>query len=353
MSSLFDTIQMGDLALNNRIVMSPLTRCRAPGRIANALMVEYYRQRASAGLIISEATAILPMGVGYPDTPGIWSDEQVKAWQPITEAVHQAGGKIVCQLWHVGRVSHPHYLNGETPVSSSAVALRSHVRLLRPQVDYPVPRALEINEIPAIIEAYRTAAQNAKAAGFDGVELHGANGYLPDQFLQSSTNQRTDAYGGPIEHRARFMLEATDALISVWGASRVGVHLSPGCDTQDMGDDDPAATFGYLVDALNQRDIAFIFSREDLNQTDALTPQLRKRFNGTWIGNMNLSPDSASQLLADNTVDAVAFGRDYIATPDLVTRLQNGSALNEGDHNTYYSPGSAGYTDYPTLDTAD
>tara|TARA_R110001583_G_scaffold172411_1_gene326173 strand:+ start:3563 stop:4657 length:1095 start_codon:yes stop_codon:yes gene_type:complete len=349
MPSLFDSIQMGDLELANRIVMSPLTRCRAPGRLPNALMVEYYRQRASAGLIISEATAIMPMGVGYPDTPGIWSDEQVKGWQLITEAVHQAGGKIVCQLWHVGRVSHPHYLDGATPVSSSAVALRSHVRLLRPQVEYPVPRALATDEIPAIIEAYRQAAENAKAAGFDGVELHGANGYLPDQFLQTSTNQRTDAYGGPIENRARFMLEATDALIAVWGASRVGVHLSPACDTQDMGDDDPAATFGYVVEALDQRHIAFIFSREDLSNDNALTPDLAQRFSGVWIGNMNLSRDHAIQRLEGRIVDAVAFGRDFIANPDLVARLQTGAALNEGNMETYYASGSEGYTDYPVL----
>ena len=228
MSNLINPLQLGELNLPNRVVMAPLTRCRASaGRVPNALMAEYYVQRASAGLILSEATSVCPQGVGYPDTPGIWSDAQVEGWKLVTKAVHAAGGRIFLQLWHVGRVSHPAYLDGQLPVAPSAIAPKGHVSLLRPQQEYVAPRALETAEIPAVVEAYRKGAENAKQAGFDGVEIHGANGYLLDQFLQDSTNKRTDAYGGSIENRARLMLEVTDAVISVWGSGRVGMHLAP------------------------------------------------------------------------------------------------------------------------------
>lgn len=348
MPGLFDPIQMGELHLSNRVIMSPLTRCRAEGRIPNALMAEYYAQRASAGLIISEATAVTPMGVGYPDTPGIWSDEQVEGWKLVTDAVHQAGGKIVCQLWHVGRISDPSYLNGELPVSASAIKPAGHVSLVRPIKEFETPRALETAEIPAIIEAYRVGAENARKAGFDGVELHGANGYLPEQFLHSSTNQRTDQYGGSLENRARFMLEATDALISVWGAGRVGVHLSPRGDAHDMGDANPAETYGYLMQAFSERGIAFVFTREHFNEP-ALTPALKKQFSGAFIANMNMTSEQAEQLVADGVVDAVAWGKAFISTPDLVTRLQQKAAWNEWDMSTFYGSGPKGYTDYPAL----
>ena len=237
MANLFEPIKMGDLLLPNRIIMAPLTRCRANvGRVPNDLMVEYYRQRASAGLIITEATSVSPMGVGYPATPGIWSDEQVAGWQKITTAVHQAGGRIMLQLWHVGRISDPHYLDGALPVAPSAIAAQGHVSLLRPKQAYVTPRALATEEIAGIVDAYRLGAQNAKKAGFDGVEIHGANGYLLDQFLQDGSNQRTDQYGGSIENRARLMLEVTDAVVSVWGAGRVGMHLAPRADAHSMGD---------------------------------------------------------------------------------------------------------------------
>jgi 2,4-dienoyl-CoA reductase-like NADH-dependent reductase (Old Yellow Enzyme family) len=346
MTSLFDPIRMGDLELANRIIMSPLTRCRAPGRVPNALMAEYYVQRATAGLIISEATAVTPMGVGYPDTPGIWSDEQVEGWKQVTDAVHQAGGKIVCQLWHVGRISHPSYLNGELPVSASAVKPAGHVSLIRPITEFVTPRALETDEIPAVIEAYRKGAENALKAGFDGVELHGANGYLPEQFLHSSTNLRSDQYGGSLENRARFMLEATDALISVWGASRVGIHLSPRGDAHDMGDANPAVTYGYLMQQFSQRGIAFVFTREHFNEP-ALTPELKKQFSGAFIANMMMSGEQAEQLVADGVVDAVAWGKAFISTPDLVARLQQKAAWNEWDMSTFYASGPVGYTDYP------
>ena len=259
MTTLFDPITIGDLQLANRIIMAPLTRCRADeGRVPNALMAEYYVQRASAGLIISEATSVTPMGVGYPNTPGIWSDAQIRGWSNITKAVHGAGGKIVLQLWHVGRISDPSYLNGELPVAPSAIQPAGHVSLVRPLKDFVTPRALETEEVADIVDAYRQGAENAKAAGFDGVEIHGANGYLLDQFLQSSTNQRSDRYGGSLENRARLLLEVTDAVVSVWGAGRVGVHLSPRADLHDMGDANRAETFTYVASELGKRGIAFI-----------------------------------------------------------------------------------------------
>lgn len=254
MSILFQPLRLGEMELPNRIIMAPLTRCRASeGRVPNALMRDYYVQRASTGLILTEATSIMPMGVGYPDTPGIWSEAQTDGWRRITEAVHDSGGRIMLQLWHVGRVSHPIYLNGAPPVGPSAIAPAGHVSLLRPYQPYPIPRALPLSEIAEIVEAYRRAAENAKAAGFDGVELHGANGYLLDQFLQDSANTRTDRYGGPVENRARLMLEATDAAIAVWGPGRVGVHLAPRGDSHSMGDSDPKATFGYVARELGKR----------------------------------------------------------------------------------------------------
>src|SRR5580698_7600592 len=237
MTKLFEPIRLGDLELPNRIIMAPLTRSRAgSSRIANPLMAEYYSQRASAGLILTEATVVSPMGIGYADTPGVWSDEQVEGWKLTTRAVHAAGGKIFLQLWHVGRISDPVFLNGQKPVAPSAVAAKGNVSLLRPERPFSVPRPLDTHEIAEIIAAFRKGAENAQRAGFDGVELHGANGYLLDQFLQDSTNLLTDEYGGSLENRARVLLEATDAAISVWGAQRVGVHLAPRADAHGMGD---------------------------------------------------------------------------------------------------------------------
>ncbi|SOB50010.1 alkene reductase [Pseudomonas lundensis] len=349
MTTLFDPIKLGELELPNRIIMAPLTRCRADeGRVPNALMAEYYVQRASAGLILSEATSVTPMGVGYPDTPGIWSDAQVRGWTNITKALHQAGGRIFLQLWHVGRISHPTYLNGETPVAPSAIAAKGHVSLLRPKVDFPTPRALETAEIADIVEAYRTGAENAKAAGFDGVEIHGANGYLLDQFLQSSTNQRTDQYGGSVENRARLLLEVTDAAISVWGPGRVGVHLSPRADLHDMGDENLSETFGYVARELGKRGIAFICSRE-AEGADSLGPQLKAAFGGPYIANERFTKDSANALLAAGKADAVAFGVPYIANPDLPERFKADAPLNEPQPQTFYSHGPEGYIDYPAL----
>ena len=349
MTTIFDPITLGDLKLPNRIIMAPLTRCRADeGRVPNALMAEYYVQRASAGLIISEATSVTPMGVGYPDTPGIWSNDQVRGWSNITKAVHAAGGRIVLQLWHVGRISHPSYLNGETPVAPSAIAPAGHVSLVRPLSDYPVPRALETAEIAEIVDAYRVGAENAKAAGFDGVEVHGANGYLLDQFLQSSTNHRTDEYGGSLENRARLMLEVTDAVIEVWGAGRVGMHLAPRADSHDMGDENLSETFTYVARELGKRGIAFICSREK-EADDSLGPQLKKAFGGQYIANERFTKDSANAWLASGKADAVAFGVPFIANPDLPERLQQDAPLNPAHPETFYSKGPVGYIDYPRM----
>jgi 2,4-dienoyl-CoA reductase-like NADH-dependent reductase (Old Yellow Enzyme family) len=350
MTTLFDPLKVGALELPNRIVMAPLTRARAAGegRVPNALMAEYYEQRASAGLILSEATSVTPMGVGYADTPGIWSDEQVEGWKQVTEAVHQAGGRIFLQLWHVGRISDPIFLNGDTPVAPSAIKPAGHVSLVRPIKDYETPRALDLEEIPGIVAAYRKGAENAKKAGFDGVEVHGANGYLLDQFLQDKTNQRTDAYGGSIENRARLMLEVTDACIAVWGADRVGMHLAPRRDSHDMGDSTPLETFGYVARELGKRGIAFICAREALGD-DRLGPELKKAFGGVYIANEKMTKESAEQLLNSGEADAVAWGQWFIANPDLPERLKRNAPLNPARPDKFYASGAEGYTDYPAL----
>jgi 2,4-dienoyl-CoA reductase-like NADH-dependent reductase (Old Yellow Enzyme family) len=347
---LLSPIRIGAWGLANRLIMAPLTRCRSSeGRVPNAMMAEYYRQRASAGLIISEATSVDPMGVGYPDTPGIWSKEQVEGWKLVTNAVHEAGGKIILQLWHVGRVSDPSYLGGELPVAPSALAPEGHVSLIRPMKPFVTPRALELSEIPAIIEAYRKGAENAKKAGFDGVEIHGANGYLPDQFLQDSTNKRTDEYGGSIENRARFMLEAVDAAISVWGADRVGLHLAPQGDSHSMGDSDPIATFCYVAREASKRGLAFLFVREDLKAERPVGPAIREAFEGAYIVNQQLTKESAEDAINSGLADAASFGRDFIANPDLPKRFALNAPLNEAHPETFYAPGEEGYLDYPFL----
>ncbi len=349
---LFQPLQAGALVLPNRIVMSPLTRCRAStGRVPNSMMAAYYAQRASFGLIIAEATAVCPMGVGYPNTPGIWSAEQIEGWRGVTRAVHDAGGQIVLQLWHVGRISDPCYLKGELPVAPSAIRPAGHVRLVRPTKEYATPRALAIDELPAILEAYRQGAGNAQVAGFDGVEIHGANGYLLDQFLQDSSNHRTDDYGGSIENRARLMLEVTDAVSSVWGAERVGMHISPRGDAHDMGDSNPTATFGYVARELGHRGLAFLFAREPLDH-EALGPQLKEQFGGVFIANQGLTGPSARDAITAGLADAVAFGQAAIATPDLVERLRVGAPWNAPDPGTFYGDGPAGYLDYPQLATS-
>jgi len=349
MPTLFDSLQLGPLTLPNRIFLAPLTRARAgQQRIPNALMAEYYRQRSSAGLILTEATSVTPMGVGYANTPGIWSQEQVEGWKLITQAVHEAGGHIFLQLWHVGRISDPQFLDGALPVAPSAIAPAGHVSLVRPLKSFVTPRALELAEIPDIIEAYRKGAENAKLAGFDGVEIHGANGYLLDQFLQTKTNQRTDEYGGSLENRARLMLEVTDAVISVWGADRVGMHLAPRGDAHDMGDANPLETFSYVARELGRRKIAFIAAREH-QSPDSIGPALKKAFGGVYVANEKFTLESGNAILSAGDADAVAFGVPFLANPDLPKRFASGAALNAPDPATFYADGAKGYTDYPAL----
>jgi 2,4-dienoyl-CoA reductase-like NADH-dependent reductase (Old Yellow Enzyme family) len=353
MPSLFESVQLGALQLKNRIIMAPLTRCRASGddgRTPNDLMKEYYVQRATAGLIITEATSVTAMGVGYPNTPGIWSEAHVQGWKNITTAVHQVGGKILLQLWHVGRISDPLYLDGKLPVAPSAIAPAGHVSLVRPEKNYVTPRALEISEIKEIIEAFRTGATNAKLAGFDGVEIHGANGYLLDQFLQDGSNQRTDLYGGSLENRARFMLEVTDAVISVWGADRVGMHLAPRGDSHDMKDSDLRETFSYVAKELGKRKLAFLCTRERQGP-DSLSADLKKIFGGPLIANEAYTQATAEEVLARGDADAVAFGKQFIANPDLVRRFERKADLNPPTPTTFYGKGPEGYTDYPALKT--
>lgn len=347
MTTLFDPLQIGPLNLKNRVIMAPLTRSRAgTERVPNALMAEYYGQRAGAGLILSEATSVTPTGVGYADTPGIWNDAQVEGWKAVTQAVHEAGGLIMLQLWHVGRISHPIFLNGELPVAPSAIRPEGHVSLVRPRTGYVTPRALEADEIPSLVEAYRQGAENAKRAGFDGVEIHAANGYLIDQFLQDHSNQRTDSYGGTIENRTRLLNDIADAVIGVWGANRVGVHLAPRGDSHDMGDSDPRALFTHIARDMAERGVAFLALREHIGD-DSLLPEIKQVFGGVVIANEGLTFDTASQLLRDGVADAAAFGRDFIATPDLPKRFRNGLDLNEHDPSGFYAGDEKGYTDYP------
>lgn len=351
MSNLFQPLQMGALTLKNRIIMAPLTRCRADeGRIPSDMAVEYYRQRASAGMILTEATSISPMGVGYPNTPGIWSKEQIAGWKKITDAVHAEGGIIALQLWHVGRVSDPIYLNGELPVAPSAIAPAGHVSLVRPEKNYVTPRALETHEIALIIEEYRQAAINAKTAGFDAVEIHAANGYLLEQFLLDGTNKRNDQYGGNRENRARLLLEVTDAIIDIWGADRVGVHLSPRANAHDMSDSNLTETFCHVAKELGKRKIAFICAREAEGE-DSIGAMLKSEFGGVFIANEAMTKQSAEKLIDAGKADAVAYGVLYIANPDLVERFAKNAELNKPDPSTFYSAGQQGYTDYPFLES--
>lgn len=366
MTTLFDTLKIGDLTLKNRLIMAPLTRMRSkqPGNIPHQLNAEYYAQRASAGLIISEATQISQQGQGYPATPGIHSNEQVQGWKLVTDAVHKQSGKIFLQLWHVGRISHSsHQPNGGLPVAPSAIAPTGNVFTADwKQLPYETPHALEISEIKSILADFKKAAQNAKDAGFDGVEVHGANGYLLDQFLQDGSNKRSDEYGGSIENRARFLLEAVDVVVEVWGKERVGVRLSPYGTFNDMSDSDPVALFSYVIEQLNKRGIAYIHVIEprstsaggsddvahDLPSTSKL---FRKLFKGVFISAGGYNPENAAEAVKSGDADAVAFGRYFISNPDLPQRIQTGAALTPYNRATFYGGAEKGYTDYPFLTT--
>lgn len=353
-NSLFSTYELGSLKLKNRFVMSPMTRSRAvDGRVPNPLAAEYYAQRAGAGLIITEATQVSPQGIGYIRTPGIHSKEQVEGWKKITGAVHKAGGKIFLQLWHVGRISHSDFHDGKPPVAPSAIAAEGKTWTQEGQKDYSKPRALDAYELPGIVEDFRRGAQNAKDAGFDGVEIHGANGYLLDQFTRDGTNKRTDKYGGSLENRLRFPLEVVDAVVKVWGAERVGYRLSPYFEGHSMSDSNPLATFSQLVDELNTRKLGYIHVVDSAKASQRISPALRELFEGTYIVAEGFDNDSAADALARDEADLVAFGKPFISNPDLPERYKNKTKLAEWDAATFYAPGPKGdvqgYTDYPAL----
>jgi N-ethylmaleimide reductase len=355
--SLFSPYRLGALELANRIVMSPMTRSRAlAGNVPNPLAATYYAQRASAGLIITEATQVSPQGVGYIRTPGIHSAAQVAGWKTVVDAVHRAGGKIVAQLWHVGRVSHPDFHGGALPVAPSALPVEGEAFTSNGRTKLVTPRALEIGEIAGIVEQFRRAAENAKAAGFDGVELHGANGYLLDQFLRDGANHRTDAYGGSIANRARLPLEVTDAVTGVWGAQRVGYKLSPYFAGYSMSDSNPLETFAFIATELNKRDLLYLHVAEAIAGAAAppagtvrATPIIRDRFDGALIVNGGYDARSAQAAIAQGDADLVAFGVPFLANPDLPNRYRRGAALGAPDPATFYAGEEKGYIDYPTL----
>ncbi len=358
LKALLQPARLGAIEIANRVVMAPLTRCRAdeargdlPGSDIN---IAYYRQRSNAGLIISEGTQIAPAGKGYMATPGIYSAEQVEGWKPITQAVHAAGPKIVAQIWHVGRLPHPALTGGAQPVAPSAIRPNVVAYTHAGKVDIPTPHALSTQEIAEVVAQFRRAAANAMAAGFDGVEIHGANGYLIDQFLRDGANQRGDAYGGSIENRCRFALEVVDAVAAEVGAGRVGIRLSPLTPFNDLSDRQPQALFMHLVQALSQRKIAFIHMIEGATGGPRDLPGFdyaaaRQAFQGSYIANNGYDRDSAEAAVASGRADAVSFGRLYLANPDLVQRFVQGAPLNTPNPATFYTPGPVGYTDYPTL----
>ena len=351
---LLEPCTLGPLTLKNRTVMAPLTRNRATNTLPQTMHATYYAQRAGAGLIISEATQVAPIGQGYPDTPGIHSDEQVAAWQNVTEAVHAAGGLIYLQLWHVGRISHSSYHDGALPVSASAVAYEGNI--MYPDFRYEptdeTPRALPLDEIPEVLAQYRKAAKNAQRAGFDGVEIHAANGYLIEQFLRTGTNQRSDTYGGSVENRARFLKEVTETVLEVWDAERVGVRLSPNSAEGTRGDADPVETYTYAANLLNAYDLAYLHAVEAEVGDMRASSLLRDTFSGTLIVTGGLDLAKGEQLLEQGTADLVGYGKLYLANPDLPERFATGAALNDWDQATFYGGDEKGYTDYPTLEKA-
>ncbi|HSM81380.1 MAG TPA: alkene reductase [Nodosilinea sp.] len=355
--NLFTPIQLGAYELPNRIVMAPLTRNRAgEGNVPQPLNVTYYEQRASAGLIITEASQISPQGQGYPATPGIHSAEQIAGWQSVTQAVHARGGRIFLQLWHVGRISHPSFQpEGGLPVAPSAIQPKGEAMTTAGMQPFVTPRALELEEIAGIVDQYRQAAKNALEAGFDGVEVHGANGYLLDQFLRDGTNHRTDAYGGSIENRARLLLEVTEAVVEVWGCDRVGVRLSPSATFNDMTDSDPRATFGYAIGALNPFNLAYLHllepSEADLRYGGIPIPtkEFRPLYDGTLMVNWDYDQAAGNQAIARGDADLVSYGKLFIANPDLPERFLHNAPLNEPNPDTFYGGGAEGYTDYPAL----
>ncbi|GHH10038.1 alkene reductase [Sphingomonas glacialis] len=356
MATLFDSYTLGTIPLANRIVMAPLTRNRAAaGFVPGPFAADYYAQRATAGLLIAEATQVSQQGQGYQDTPGIYTDAQVEGWRFVTDRVHAAGGKIFLQLWHVGRISHVDLQpNGGAPVAPSAIRAEAKTFVGNAFVDTSTPRALELDEMPGIVEDFRRAAANAIRAGFDGAEVHGANGYLLDQFAKDGANHRTDAYGGSIENRARLMLEVTKAVVAEVGADRTGIRISPVSPASGVSDSNPQPLFDYIVDALSALDLVYLHVIEGATGGDRdFAPfdyaSLRRRFANTYMANNGYTLELATKAVESNTADLIAFGQPYIANPDLVERFKQHAPLNTIDQATLYGGGAKGYTDYPTL----
>lgn len=349
-SRLFSPVALGDLALPNRIVMAPMTRSRAgDGRVPTAMNALYYAQRASAGLIVSEGTQVSEQGIGYVRTPGIHTEAQVAGWRLVTDAVHAAGGRVFAQLWHVGRVSTASLQpGGGAPVAPSPVPLAGKTWTERGQEDFTPPRALAVEEIRDVVDQFAHGARMAKAAGFDGVELHGANGYLIDQFLRDGTNRRTDAYGGSVAHRVRFLLEVVEAVAGVWGRDRVGVRFSPSGTFNGMADSDPDALFGHVARAVDGK-VVYVHLVDPVGGERPFAPLFRQAFSGTLVVNGGYDPAAAEAAVAEGRADLVAFGVPFLANPDLPRRFAEGAPLNAPDLGTFYTPGPKGYVDYPTL----
>ncbi len=354
-NTLFSPFSLGDLELNNRMIMAPMTRNRASeGNVMTEMNAEYYRQRASAGLIITEATQVAAEGVGYPATPGIHTQDQVQGWRKVTDAVHADGGKIFLQLWYCGRISHPSLLPGnQTPVAPSAIQPEGEAFTLEGMQPFVKPRALELDEIHTIVDQYRRGASLAKEAGFDGVEVHAANGYLIDQFLRDGSNHRDDAYGGSAENRMRFLNEVLDAVLETWPSNRVGIRLTPENSFNSMSDSDPLTHFSYFIDQLNSRNLAYchILEGDMMTKLSSLDyTVLRQLFNGPYIANNGYDQARAEQALSEDAADLVAFGIPFLANPDLVQRFKTGAELNQANQETFYGGAEAGYTDYPCLE---
>lgn len=349
---LFDSVRLGDLTLPNRFIMAPLTRCRAIGHIPNDLMAEYYEQRASAGLVITECTMVTPGTSAFGNDPGIYSPEQIEGWKKVTAAVHKAGGRIFLQIWHAGRAAHPLLNYGKECVSSSALAIDGETYTPEGKKPYTVPRELSKGEIAGIVQDFRKAAANAIAAGFDGVEVHGANGYLVDQFLRDGSNQRTDEYGGSLENRARFLTEVLEAVTGEIGSHRVGLRLSPLNSFNSMRDSDPEAWTGFLADHLNKFGLAYLhLMRADffgVQQADVVTIA-REKYKGHLMVNMGYGAEEAAQVVSNKIADSVAFGTAFLANPDLPARVKAGAELNTADPDTFYTSDARGYTDYPFM----
>ncbi|ETI59910.1 alkene reductase [Marinomonas profundimaris] len=350
--TLFSPVKVGDVELPNRFVMAPLTRTRAPGHLPNALMAEYYSQRASTGLLITECTMVTEGTSSFGDDPGIYSQDQIEGWKLTTDAVHKADGRIFMQIWHGGRAAHPLLNGGKEAVAPSAIAIDGETHTPEGKKPYTVPRALTVDEIKSIVNDFRQGAINAKAAGFDGVEIHGANGYLIDQFLRDSANQRTDEYGGSFENRSRFLFEVIDAVTSVFGSGRVGLRLSPLNSFQSMKDSDPIAWTRFLAEQLNRFDLAYVhLMRADffgIQQADVVSVA-REAYQGHLMVNMGYGPEEANQVIANGQADSVAFGTGILANPDFVERVKKGAELNQPNSDTFYTPGAEGYTDYPFM----